>query len=275
MSIHLSIRVYAIDGESMSVIITKYRWNRLKCGAESGFSDTVAVVWVENYRKGTTRRENKHNSLGLDSNRVASLFSLLTQCMDNKRHFTVHIFYKLYVQSNATCAYWSRTFSNSYIAFMCAHLETHHHRCWHVPSHTHTQPRSLYFHTWIHLITALAFGTLMCIPSAASSSSSFHFFVRSYVSRFSLFVSVFPSSPFLSLCICVAKWCPNVIGGGSCMCLMESTVLPFSTCIIFGEKSPKKDNRKTIEKIAKRQTRRAEQHIHTHTIFTVVNGHVK
>lgn len=41
------------------------------------------------------------------------------QRVDNKRHFTVHIFYKLYVQTIATCAYWSRTFRTR-ISHLCS-----------------------------------------------------------------------------------------------------------------------------------------------------------
>lgn len=42
--------------------------------------------------------------------------------------------------------------------------------------------------------------------------------------------------------------------------------LTFSTCIIFGEKSPKRTKRKTRENYKKATDS---------TIFTVVNGHVK
>lgn len=91
------VRVYAI--------IRKYRWNRLKCEAENpverlrwrrtrGNTATeneceaevewmeVGRVWVQNYRKGTTRRENKHNFLGLSPH---SLARSCVQRVDNKR----------------------------------------------------------------------------------------------------------------------------------------------------------------------------------------------
>lgn len=94
------------------------------------------------------------------------------------------------------------------------------------------------------------------------------FSIFSFRVRFS-FISI---SLTLHMCSKVVSkrnrwWLMHVPDGINCLTI-------FYVYYFWREKS-KKGQSQNYRENCKKATRRAEQHIHTHTIFTVVNGHVK
>lgn len=307
------------------VIIRKYRWNRLKCEAEN----TDAMEWevandaeMKDWLKQKWIKKREHGCEMeckiIEKERHGARINIISSDTRHTLVQTVWITngillctYFINCMSRAllrvrVCVYILVAYiSNSYIAFNVRPLRDPSSSMLACAAHTSIPLYSLYFHTWIHLITAPARLEHSCVCMYISTSFfalllfrfrhssfriSFFFFFAScapFLCCAFSFISIFSRQLPHSHSICVQRSASILLAmhmrndsvhrfdGGSyklecvlvCVCAWWNWLSYVVYVYYFW--------RENVQKGTKRKTTENYKKATDSTIFTVINGHVK